>query len=58
VPCTGWAQVDGFRGETDVATMQQRVDLDLLYIENWTLWLDIKIIASTLQIVFRQPMAY
>ena len=34
---TGWAQVHGFRGETDAATMRKRVDHDLYYIENWSL---------------------
>ncbi|KJK19529.1 undecaprenyl-phosphate glucose phosphotransferase [Pseudomonas sp. BIGb0427] len=45
---TGWAQVSGFRGETDtLEKMQKRVEHDLWYIDNWSLWLDLKIIAST-----------
>ena len=46
---TGWAQVHGFRGETDtLEKMQRRVDYDLYYIEHWSLWLDIKIILRTI----------
>ena len=44
---TGWAQVHGFRGETDAAHMRRRVEYDLHYIENWSLWLDIQILART-----------
>lgn len=45
---TGWAQINGFRGPTeDPELMRQRVQLDLEYIENWSLWLDLKIIAAT-----------
>lgn len=46
---TGWAQVHGFRGETDtIDKMQNRVEHDLWYIEHWSLWLDLKIILLTL----------
>ncbi|HMF66367.1 MAG TPA: undecaprenyl-phosphate glucose phosphotransferase, partial [Phyllobacterium sp.] len=42
---TGWAQVNGFRGETpEIAMMKQRVESDLWYIEYWSLWLDIRIL--------------
>jgi len=45
---TGWAQVSGYRGETDtLEKMKKRVEYDLWYIENWTLWLDLKIIWLT-----------
>jgi Undecaprenyl-phosphate glucose phosphotransferase len=46
---TGWAQVNGFRGETDTdEKMQRRVECDLHYIDNWSLWLDFRILALTL----------
>jgi putative colanic acid biosynthesis UDP-glucose lipid carrier transferase len=45
---TGWAQVNGFRGETKtVLHMQKRVEHDIWYMENWSLWLDFKIIILT-----------
>jgi len=56
---TGWAQVNGLRGETD--TMEKatrRVEFDLHYIDNWSLWLDFKIIILTVLRGFRDPNAY
>ncbi len=45
---TGWAQVDGFRGETsDISQMVGRVQHDVWYIENWSFWFDIRIIFQT-----------
>jgi len=45
---TGWAQINGWRGPTDtVRQIQKRVEHDLYYIENWSLWLDLKIILLT-----------
>ena len=46
---TGWAQVNGFRGETrTVWDMEKRVEYDIWYMENWGLWLDTRIIFLTL----------
>lgn len=42
---TGWAQINGWRGDTD---LQKRIEHDLYYIDNWSLWLDLKIIILTL----------
>lgn len=45
---TGWAQVNGFRGETDtIEKMESRVEYDLYYIENWSVWFDLRIIFLT-----------
>jgi putative colanic acid biosynthesis UDP-glucose lipid carrier transferase len=45
---TGWAQVNGFRGETkSLEQMEKRVEHDLWYMENWSLWLDVRIIFMT-----------
>jgi len=45
---TGWAQINGYRGGTkDMALMQKRTDYDIWYVENWSFWLDIKVIATT-----------
>ncbi len=57
---TGWAQVHGHRGETrDPQAMQKRVDFDLWYIENWSFWLDTKIIFKTVWLMLKgDPKAY
>lgn len=57
---TGWAQANGFRGETQhIALMQKRVDFDIWYIENWTPWLDFKIVGMTIySMVKGDLMAY
>lgn len=52
---TGWAQVHGWRGDTDLKT---RIEYDLFYIENWSLWLDFKIIVMTLFKGFVNKNAY
>jgi Undecaprenyl-phosphate glucose phosphotransferase len=45
---TGWAQIHGFRGETDTDDkMRKRVEFDLYYIDNWSLWLDLQIVIRT-----------
>ena len=51
---TGWAQVSGFRGEMkSIEEMKGRVDKDVWYIENWTFWLDIKILFMTVAQIFK-----
>ena len=56
---TGWAQVHGWRGETDTQEkIQQRVDHDLYYIENWSILLDIYILAATPISLFTTKNAY
>lgn len=51
---TGWAQVNGFRGETkELIDMKDRVDYDIWYIENWSFLLDLKIIYRTVFNFFR-----
>jgi Undecaprenyl-phosphate glucose phosphotransferase len=55
---TGWAQVNGFRGETPtVSLMKQRCDLDLWYINNWSLWLDVRILFRTVVEICRSRNA-
>lgn len=56
---TGWAQVNGHRGETDtVDKMRARVEYDLEYLRNWSLGLDLQIIARTVKLVFFDRNAY
>lgn len=56
---TGWAQVNGLRGETDTDDkMRRRVEFDLHYIEHWSLLLDLKIILMTAVAVWFQETAY
>ena len=56
---TGWAQVNGFRGETDtVEKMQKRVEYDLDYLRNWSLGLDFMIVLKTLVAVFQNEDTY
>jgi Undecaprenyl-phosphate glucose phosphotransferase len=56
---TGWAQVNGLRGEVDtLAKAQARVDHDLYYIDHWTPWLDIKILLMTVGIIMAPDNAY
>jgi putative colanic acid biosynthesis UDP-glucose lipid carrier transferase len=51
---TGWAQVNGFRGETKrVEQMEGRIKRDIWYLENWSLWLDIKIIWRTIVVTVK-----
>ncbi|HKQ58957.1 MAG TPA: undecaprenyl-phosphate glucose phosphotransferase [Candidatus Eisenbacteria bacterium] len=52
---TGWAQVNGLRGDTP---LERRIEYDLYYIENWSLGFDLRIIALTFVRVFRDASAY
>jgi Undecaprenyl-phosphate glucose phosphotransferase len=51
---TGWAQVNGLRGDTP---LEQRIEYDLYYIQHWSLFFDIRILARTVGRVFRDPSA-
>lgn len=56
---TGWAQVNGWRGETDTLDkMKKRIDYDLAYLQNWSLRLDLYIILKTLMVVIKDRHAY
>jgi Undecaprenyl-phosphate glucose phosphotransferase len=56
---TGWAQVNGWRGETDTEEkIQQRVAFDLAYIENWSLWFDLLIVLRTPLTLLKAENAY
>jgi lipopolysaccharide/colanic/teichoic acid biosynthesis glycosyltransferase len=56
---SGWAQVNGFRGETStVNLMEKRVELDLWYVSNWSFWLDVRILWKTLTLAPWQASAY
>ncbi len=52
---TGWAQINGWRGDTD---LHKRIEYDLYYIEHWSLWFDLKIIILTIAKVFVDKNAY
>ncbi len=56
---TGWAQVNGLRGETDtIEKMRARVEYDLEYLRNWSLGLDLQIIARTVRLIIFDRHAY
>jgi putative colanic acid biosynthesis UDP-glucose lipid carrier transferase len=56
---TGLAQVSGWRGETDTLDkMERRIEHDLAYLRNWSLWLDLKILVKTVLVVLRRDNAY
>ena len=52
---TGWAQVNGWRGNTSIP---ERIEHDLYYIQNWSFWFDMKILIMTIEEVFRGKNAY
>ena len=56
---TGWAQVNGWRGETDTLDkMERRVEYDHQYIREWSIWMDVKILFRTLSVAFFDEKAY
>jgi putative colanic acid biosysnthesis UDP-glucose lipid carrier transferase len=56
---TGLAQVNGYRGETEtLEKMEKRIACDHQYIREWSFWMDLKILAKTLRVVFTQRNAY
>jgi putative colanic acid biosysnthesis UDP-glucose lipid carrier transferase len=56
---TGWAQVNGLRGETEtIEKMKSRVEYDLQYLRNWSLGLDLQIIVRTLRVILLDRNAY
>lgn len=56
---TGWAQVNGLRGETEtVEKMEARIQYDLEYLRRWSLWFDLLIIVRTVQLVFKDSKAF
>jgi putative colanic acid biosynthesis UDP-glucose lipid carrier transferase len=57
---TGWAQINGFRGETsDPDALRKRVEFDLWYIGNWSILLDVKIVLATIWLMLKgDPRAY
>ena len=56
---TGWAQINGWRGETDTEEkIQARVECDLYYIEHWSIWLDVYILAMTPMSLIKTKNAY
>jgi Undecaprenyl-phosphate glucose phosphotransferase len=56
---TGWAQVNGFRGQVDTFEKAYgRIECDLYYIENWSVWLDLRIILMTIGLLLSRVNAY
>jgi putative colanic acid biosynthesis UDP-glucose lipid carrier transferase len=56
---TGWAQVNGLRGETEtLEKMEARIRYDLDYLRHWSLWLDLWIILRTVKVVLNRQNAY
>ncbi len=55
---TGWAQVNGYRGGDDLESMTKRIQHDLDYLRNWSVWLDVKIIFRTALMMVHDQHAY
>jgi putative colanic acid biosynthesis UDP-glucose lipid carrier transferase len=56
---TGWAQVNGLRGETaTLDKMEARIQYDLDYLRNWSVWLDLWIVLRTVKVVLTKENAF
>ena len=55
---TGWAQVHGYRGGDDLASMTTRIEYDLDYLRHWSIWMDVRILLRTLRLVFKDSSAF
>jgi putative colanic acid biosysnthesis UDP-glucose lipid carrier transferase len=55
---TGWAQVNGYRGGDDLSTMTKRIEFDLDYLKNWSIWFDLRIILRTMSVLWNDRDAY
>ena len=55
---TGWAQVNGFRGGDDLRTMTKRIEFDLDYLKNWSIWFDLRIILRTVSVIWGDRDVY
>jgi putative colanic acid biosynthesis UDP-glucose lipid carrier transferase len=55
---TGWAQVNGYRGGDDLLTMTKRIECDLEYLKNWSLWFDLSIMVRTVWVLLGDQHAY
>ncbi len=55
---TGWAQVNGYRGGDDLFTMTKRIEFDLDYLKQWSIWFDLRIILRTVSVLWNDRDAY
>jgi putative colanic acid biosynthesis UDP-glucose lipid carrier transferase len=55
---TGWAQINGMRGSSELQDMEKRIEYDLDYLRRWSLWFDLKIIVSSVFLIFLDNKAY
>lgn len=55
---TGWAQVNGYRGGDDLPTMTKRIEFDLDYLKNWSIWFDLQIIVRTIWVLWGDRHAF
>jgi putative colanic acid biosynthesis UDP-glucose lipid carrier transferase len=55
---TGWAQVNGYRGGDDLRTMRKRIEFDLHYLKNWSIWFDLRIMLRTFPVIWGDRDAY